>query len=73
MGLWHRHLDPKFRRLVAAANVCLAVGLSLWFFTTPTGVWRIWIHAFCGLLFGYSITVNLCALYSRRRCSQKQI
>ena len=67
MCIPNRQLDPKTRRMAAFGNLCLVIGLSLWFFVSPVGVWRHWLHALCGLLFGISIGANLFAL----RCSQR--
>ncbi len=64
MCIPNRHLDPKTRRMAAFGNLCLVIGLALWFLVSPAGVRRHWLHALCGLLFGISIGISL---YGPRR------
>ncbi|MGP8271811.1 MAG: hypothetical protein ACLQLH_17240 [Terracidiphilus sp.] len=73
MCIPNRLLDKKTRRFMALANISLVIGLSLWLFVHPSGqLGRDWLHAACGFLLGFSITVNLYGLWAARRC-QKQI
>lgn len=73
MCIPNQQLDKKTRRLMALANISLVIGLLLWLFVHPSGqVERNWLHAACGFLLGFSITVNLYGLWVARRC-QKQI
>jgi hypothetical protein len=74
MGLSHRQLDPKTRRLLAIGNLCLAAGLLLWNFARPSSkIEQDWLHGVCGMLLGISIGINLFGLRFARRCREKQI
>jgi hypothetical protein len=73
MGLIKRQLDPKVRRRVALGNVCLALGLVLFFFVHPANQTLLNItHGVSGLLLGISIGINLFAWRLARRCREKQ-
>ena len=72
-------LDSKHRRWMVLGNVSLFLALGVWTFfarsehggPVPLDGWRTdWIDAFCGLLFGFSISVNLLMLRKARRCRQ---
>lgn len=73
MCIPNRRLNPKARRLIAVANLCLAAGLLLWNFVHPSGnIAREWLHGVCGALLGISIGINLFGLRLARRCAEKR-
>jgi hypothetical protein len=74
MHLQHSQLDPKTRRLVALANLSMAVGLVLFTFVHPSSqMAKNWTQGVSGFLLGLSITINLFALRFRRPCRARQI
>ncbi|MGA2632933.1 MAG: hypothetical protein ABSF16_01750, partial [Terracidiphilus sp.] len=73
MCIPNRLLDKKTRRLMSLANISLVIGLLLWLFIHPAAqMEQNWLHAACGFLLGFSITVNLHGLWVARRGRQKQ-
>jgi hypothetical protein len=73
MCIPNRLLDKKTRRFMALANISLVIGLLLWLFVHPSGqLERNCLHAVCGFLLGFSVTVNLHGFWVARRCRQKQ-
>jgi hypothetical protein len=74
MCIPNQKLDKKTRCLMALANISLVLGLSLWLCVHPTAqIEKNWLHAICGFLLGFNVTVNLCRLRVARRCREKQI
>lgn len=60
--------DKKGRRLVAAANGCLAAGLMLLLFAHPASQLVLdVVHGVAGLLLGICIGLNLTAVICRKR------
>lgn len=69
----YREHDPRTRRLLAIGNMCLVAGLLLWNFARPANqIHRNWLDALCGLLMGFSITINLYAARFAHRRSPNQ-
>ena len=66
--------DPKARRMMILGNFSLVAALLLWNFNrhndSPA---QLWLHAFCGLLFGISIGANLSGLLIARRCRARSL
>lgn len=62
----YRQLDPASRRIFTLGNMCLVIGLLLWTFHSSIQFQRNWLDAVCGLLLGFSITVNLMLMRRRR-------
>jgi len=74
MRFGNRQLDRRTRRLMAAGNLALAIGLILFGFVHPGGVLeQNCLHAVAGMLLGVSIGINLFALRFARRCREKQV
>lgn len=74
MSIARRNLDPKAKRLIAIANLSLAIGLLLILFVHPSGnTGRNWLHAVSGFLLGLSIAINLFAFRFASRCREKQV
>ncbi len=68
MCIPNRLLDKKTRRMKALANISLVMGLLLWLFAHPSGqAEHNCLHAVCGFLLGFSVTVNLHRLWIARR------
>jgi hypothetical protein len=73
MCIPNRLLDRKTRRLMAIGNIALVIGLLLWLFVHPAAqTERNWLHAVCGFLLGFSITISLYGLRFARRNREKQ-
>lgn len=74
MRLGNKQLDRRTRRLIAAGNLAMAIGLILFNFVHPGGALeRDCLHGVAGMLLGVSIGINLFALRFARRCREKQI
>jgi hypothetical protein len=75
MCIASQQLDSKRRRWMVLGNISLVFALIVWAFFARSGhgnhLWLTnWINAFCGLLFGFSIGINLLVLRKARRCRQ---
>jgi hypothetical protein len=69
----HRQRDPRVRRLLLIANLCLVAGLLPRLFPEPAGQqMRMVLHAASGVLLGIAIVTNLFAFRLSRRCAQNQ-
>ncbi len=65
--------NPKLRRQVALAGLCICVGMSLTLFVHPSGqAGKDLVHAVAGMLIGISLGLNLFAIRLARRCGDKQ-
>ena len=62
-------VDVKQRRMIAAANGFLAIGLALWALANRSSLHQPRLHAACGFLMGLSIAMNLGALVKGGRSS----
>ena len=66
-----RRTDQRTRRMVALANLGLALGLSLNLFVHPEGAMaRDWVHGVSGMLMGISLGVNFFRLRRSQRCAR---
>ena len=71
MCLRTRQLDTKGRRQLILGNSCLAAGLMLRLFASPSNHnAQLWLHAAVGFLLGLAITANLFAVLRARRCRE---
>jgi hypothetical protein len=61
-------LDPPARRLRNIANAALIFGLLPWIFREHMLANPSWLRAWCGILCGISIAINLIAFRGARRC-----
>lgn len=65
-----RQRDPKLKYLMVLANLCLVAGIGALNFTHVAGKpHQNSVDAFCGLLMGVSIGINLVCLRMSRRSS----
>ncbi len=64
-------MDQRTRRMVALANLGLAVGLSLNLFVHPeSAMARDLVHGVSGMLMGVSLGVNLFGSRRSHRCAR---
>jgi hypothetical protein len=69
----YRQRDPRVRRLLFIANLCLVAGLLPRLFPEPASPQtRMVLHAACGVLLGIAIAMNLSGLRLSRRCAQSR-
>ncbi|HEX4031684.1 MAG TPA: hypothetical protein VHX20_15045 [Terracidiphilus sp.] len=73
MCFLHRQRDPRVRRLLVIANLCLVAGLLPRLFPEPASQqMRIVLHAASGVLLGIAIAMNFSGFRLARRCAQNQ-